>query len=294
VKYLRPSLVLTICLFSLTSFGQQQETGLPVFGSFHGGQFDTVNIKSGNLHLEIPILSVPQRVGPDFGYKFVYDMPTWEVNKYNPNPQTTQWNVDPGKHDFAGWHLLTEPVVGGGLGVQYDTIDKTCTFQRTKNDPPTTVHYNVLTNYVAIDGSGTRHPFELRHVQQPQSGCTDPVGDQLTGAALDGSGITMTLSSTGSVLSNSWPLNSGLANGNYAGDTLGRTLLSTTVQKDGNGVETSGTWTVQDSNGAPQQFRVDYSQLNIQTSFCPLVPPLRYSVRRAGDRLEFAAKTYAT
>ncbi len=261
-------LILSFGYFIQLSHAQQSETGLPAFGSFHGGTFDNVNLQNGNLHLEIPIVSVPQRVGPNYSYKFVYDIRGWEINKYHPTTNTTEWDVVPAAHDFADWHLLTDPV--SGAAVIYDTVPKSCQYVDTTGNRQIN-NYNVLTNYVVVDTHGTRHPFELRHVQQPSVGCFDTTGNQQTGAALDGSGITLNIGTNGISRIVTWPLDDGTANGNIR-DSLGRTTLASAAQYDTNNNKISETWTVQDSNGGSQQFRVDYALLTIQTHFCAVAP----------------------
>src|SRR5919109_3515961 len=72
--------------------------GLPIFGSFNGTNLDSVSLSNGNLHIEIPILSVQQR-GRAFTYRFVYDTESWAVS-FEPNPDPNGfpkgwWFVDP-------------------------------------------------------------------------------------------------------------------------------------------------------------------------------------------------------
>jgi hypothetical protein len=50
-----------VCYCQVITSGTQ--TGLPAFGTFHGGDIDVVSLQNYSLHAEIPILSIPQRGG---------------------------------------------------------------------------------------------------------------------------------------------------------------------------------------------------------------------------------------
>lgn len=42
---------------------------LPPFGAFSGGQFDTVSLQNGNLHIRVPVGSWQQRGGKTCGWR---------------------------------------------------------------------------------------------------------------------------------------------------------------------------------------------------------------------------------
>ena len=68
-------LLAVIGFFCLASFAQVDpsvETGLPPFAGFNGSDFAQVNLNNGNLHIEIPIVSVTER-GRTFTWNYVYD-----------------------------------------------------------------------------------------------------------------------------------------------------------------------------------------------------------------------------
>jgi len=59
--------------------GEQQ--GVTPYGSFEAGNIDSVNLMNGNVHLRIPLYSLPQRGGlklnyslviNNLGYKYIY------------------------------------------------------------------------------------------------------------------------------------------------------------------------------------------------------------------------------
>src|SRR5216684_1054598 len=57
------------------AFGQVA-TGMPPFGSFGGGPFDTVDLGNLNVHFAIPILHKAGR-GLPFNYDLSYDSSVW-------------------------------------------------------------------------------------------------------------------------------------------------------------------------------------------------------------------------
>src|SRR5437868_7011412 len=73
-KAAAPLLLLAVILSR--SAVAQSETGLQPFGTFTGGAVDTVNVRNGNLHISIPILSKSGR-GLPFNYRFSYDSTIW-------------------------------------------------------------------------------------------------------------------------------------------------------------------------------------------------------------------------
>src|SRR5215470_742732 len=68
------------------------QNGYPVFGTFHGSDLDMVSLSNGNLHIEIPIASFPQRHG-EFNYKFIYDTPSYTLT-YFKDPSGAYWSAD--------------------------------------------------------------------------------------------------------------------------------------------------------------------------------------------------------
>lgn len=55
-----------VVLAPLSTPAQQDppfELGLKPFGSYHGGNIDNINVMNGQLGLDIPLISYPQRGG---------------------------------------------------------------------------------------------------------------------------------------------------------------------------------------------------------------------------------------
>lgn len=84
VRMLRMLPVLFVFGTALTSFGQAQpnpnyllQTGSPTFTAAEPVEVGFVNVANGNLHLEIPLVSAPQRGRLGFTAKLVYDSRIW-------------------------------------------------------------------------------------------------------------------------------------------------------------------------------------------------------------------------
>jgi len=72
--------LLTVLVLALVAHAQTDpalETGLKPFGSFHGGDIDSVNTTNGKLELQIPLISFPQRGGRlHVNYYIIYSSPS--------------------------------------------------------------------------------------------------------------------------------------------------------------------------------------------------------------------------
>ncbi len=247
---------------TVLAFAQSSETGLPPFGSFHGSNFDLVSLKSGNLHVEIPLWSLPQRAAPNTGLRLVYDMPSWQVDKSHPTPSTMQWTVAPVSGEKVYWSYFSDPA--GPRGTKHDTITKTCFWFAPDGRLP--FQYDVHVNYVMTDSHGTKHPFNLRHVvTHPDDRCTDPEPSTDTGFALDGSGYKATITANNGNVQYQMADDIGQFNGNLGSELS--TGGSTTIQTGQNNVVLYRIDSVLDSDGNSQQFRVDYGSVSSLTSF---------------------------
>src|SRR5713101_621835 len=82
----------------------QVATGTPLFGSFGGGPFDTVNLGNLNVHFAIPVLHKAGR-GMPFTYDLSYDSSVWTPVT---SGSTTQWQPDTN----WGWKGASEAAIG--------------------------------------------------------------------------------------------------------------------------------------------------------------------------------------
>src|SRR5262249_39586483 len=141
--------------------------------------FDMVSFQNGNLHIEIPIVSLPQR-GRTFAWRYVYDTPSWDVIRYfEPDIQRyTNWFVT-GPEDNTQWRL-TDPFA---WEVSYDYTQESCP---CPNPPSNSCSYGLRANWFVQDPDGTKHPFALR--QESGYVC---LGSRPKSSALDWSGISV-------------------------------------------------------------------------------------------------------
>src|ERR1700745_3260126 len=70
--------IFTLCPRLLAQIDKSTDTGFPPYGVFGGGKIDTVQLNSGNLHIEIPIWRARGR-GIDTNAKYLYDSKVWTV-----------------------------------------------------------------------------------------------------------------------------------------------------------------------------------------------------------------------
>src|SRR5215467_14823574 len=60
------------------------QIGMPPHADFSGTDFENVQVNNNNLHIEVPIWSMPGR-GPSTGYKYIYDSKGWDFLEHcNP------------------------------------------------------------------------------------------------------------------------------------------------------------------------------------------------------------------
>jgi hypothetical protein len=87
------------------------ERGLKPYGSFEGGNIDSVSMTNGSLNLHIPLLSYPQRGGKlHVGFFVKYDNDSYSYASSN-SPACTQ------KPFVCGWGTY---VNGGGMEIVDD------------------------------------------------------------------------------------------------------------------------------------------------------------------------------
>ena len=75
-------LLMAVLLAAAPSFAQVA-TGLPPYGSFSGGPFDTVNNANLDVHFAIPVVQKAGR-GLPFNYLLSYDSSVWGTRPVNP------------------------------------------------------------------------------------------------------------------------------------------------------------------------------------------------------------------
>src|SRR5690348_5504884 len=78
------------------------ETGTKAFGSYHGGAIDTVNLMNGNLNVDIPLISYPQKGGKlSLGFALHYQSGGAFVNGgHVDTPDGSEWEYTAGALEF--------------------------------------------------------------------------------------------------------------------------------------------------------------------------------------------------
>ena len=69
-----------------------EEQGMKLYDSWHGGDLDSISMTNGGLVLHIPLVSFPQRGNLDLSFFITHS--------------TKQWSIKPAKYDTQG-HLIT-------------------------------------------------------------------------------------------------------------------------------------------------------------------------------------------
>lgn len=239
---------------------------LPPYGSFHGSDFDTVNLVNGNLHMSIPVLTVFQR-GKPITYRFIYDTQAFQRilhNVLNHVSYTVGFSLD-----YTGWRL-TSPFNWN----MWVTTGATVKCSDGGSYVPST--------YALADPDGAKHTVALYTVNPPTASCSP--GQTLKGPTLDGSDVFVDFSGSAPVIT----LGDGAivgsnrkdSNGNLSSasaDTLNRNLLvtfdasqityTTPLGKTAMGPQYS-TWTYKDSGGIAHTWRVDYTAIDTNSGFC--------------------------
>jgi hypothetical protein len=237
---------------------------LPPFGSFSGSDFDIVSLQNGNLHIEIPILTLEQRQGA-VHRSYIYDTPSFTLTESIEivgGRRTRQFIVE--QNLLSGWGLTNE----ANWGITSSSISENCGNGTV----------GAVGQYTLLDPQGIKHPLNLH-----TAGCRPPITLSPT---LDGIGAMVDISQTPNLvtLKDGTTIRVGTnledPNGNLStttSDNIGRTPFtvtqaSTVTYTSPLGHTTSGpaytTWTVIDSGGNQRIFRLDYTLVDIATSFC--------------------------
>ncbi len=253
------------CLLALASatLGHAQagyllQNGAPTFTTAEPAELGFVNAGNGNLHLEIPLASAPQRGGLGFSAKLVYDSRIWQILN---NGSSSVWQPTNVPNSWAGWRFITTADPGQ---VTYSTQFTTCS---------SSTFYQTYSSFVWTAPDGASHSFPI--TTQQVFGCASAAnitsGDAL---AEDSTGYHMYVTGwrNATVYANDgaqvYPLVedtngnffSGDTNGNVV-DTLGRTLVTKTVSGS------STYYDVLNSQGSTSRFTVTTTTINVVTGF---------------------------
>ncbi|HKR96168.1 MAG TPA: hypothetical protein VJW55_12425, partial [Candidatus Angelobacter sp.] len=84
------------------------DIGLKPYGSYHGGDLDSVNLSNGNLTLHIPLVGYPQRGSLGYTPRIIYNNKGWSVV---PNCNSKTGVCSP------YWTVGTDPSLGNGVSL---------------------------------------------------------------------------------------------------------------------------------------------------------------------------------
>jgi RHS repeat-associated protein len=231
-------------------------TGKPSFTTAAEVEMGFINMGNGNLHIEIPLTSSPERGGRGFTAKLAYDSRIWQPVSNGTSSTWQPTNVSTSK---AGWRLVTN--VDPGI-ISYTYAPVTC---------GGTLLNQVWLNFVWTDPNGTPRMFAI---QTSFNQCTSTGVSSGNAYAEDSSGFHMYVTNythatifakDGTQVSPSVKD----TNGNYFStdgsgnviDTLGRTQIVTTV----NG--SSIYYDVLNSQGATSRYTVTTETISVKTAF---------------------------
>jgi RHS repeat-associated protein len=231
-------------------------TGTPTFTAAMPVEMGFVNVANGNLHIEIPLASFPQRGRLSYNARLVYDSLIWKIT-------SNAWQPTNVPNSMGGWRLIT----GGEPGaVTFVTGTQAC------DSPPPIQTRTFHDAFVWTAPDGTSHRFPI-FTQQDRTICAEDVKTD-TELADDSSGYTMAVTNYTSatvyapdgtqvyptVMDTNGNFFSKDANGNII-DTLGRTPI--TVTPSGNTI----TYAVLNPQGTRTNITVTTTTVSANTSF---------------------------
>lgn len=126
------------------------EKGYQAFQSYHGSDFDSINLANGNLVLDIPLLSYEQRGGlPPIVISIRSNSTTFQSTPpFSSGPPDTQQ------------HEVASGVIGAPWGQPHVSISPGGLYwkeERIVTAPKTAIGPEYLTRFVAYDDSGATH-----------------------------------------------------------------------------------------------------------------------------------------
>jgi RHS repeat-associated protein len=272
----RARAVLSLLLFGFsltttTTLAQQPGDGdqnLPPFGSFSGSDFDIVSLQNGNLHISIPLIDVSQRGGKTLSYSYIFDTPDYQLVFHPPTKpgQVGTYNIAKDPY-YSGWRLTNTS--NWMLGELPPATVKCDNNQQT----------DTVTNVFLIDPNGGKHGVALNLVAGGVGHC---VTDLAQGPDWDGLGVLVNLPNiiTRDGTKFSGTLNEDTNGNEWTGtaDTLERNILTQTLGPTVQFTTPLGKTTANspqyltlsylDSNGARQQYRIDYEGIDTDIELC--------------------------
>jgi RHS repeat-associated protein len=230
--------------------------GTPTFTTAIPVEMGFTNVANGNLHIEIPLASFPQRGSLIYNARLVYDSLIWKIDG-------TAWKPTNVPNSMGGWRLIT----GGEPGtVSSMTMSNPC------DTPPPIQYRTVYGSFKWTAPDGTSHTFPI-HTMRDTTVCNEGISSD-SAMADDASGYLMVVTNTTSatvyapdgtqvyptVMDTNGNYFSQDANGNII-DTLQRTPI--TVTTNGN----TTTYAILNAQGTRTNVVVTTTTVSANTAF---------------------------
>jgi hypothetical protein len=264
-------------LCATTTRGQSadplRDVGIPPFSAQLPVESGSINAASGNLHLEIPLGSFPQRGRPPRKFALVYDSTIWSDTGSSWVPNRTG---QLGSLNLYGWRFNGNDV--GHTKLSYSPV-MYCTWSHPYYHGPKEAIYD---SYSYTDGEGGIHLFDIQTREDTQTPCGPPPQSSIpdgNSMALDGSGYRMYVKSYSNITvygpdgtvvysdATTFATTGTDTNGNknynplLTTDTLGRNPVTTSVS--GNTI----TFQVLNSQGGTSTITATVEDLPVHTNF---------------------------
>jgi RHS repeat-associated protein len=183
--------LLATCLVStsLDAFAQDyvSATGTPSFAVNIPVENGFINLTNGNLHLEFPLATHPQRGALSLNERLVYDSKIWMIGNYS-NYYWWPNNIPNTLNTQGGWRFITGAETGAISATLTSNSEGYCEYQTGSQ------FYNRSEYFTWTDPSGTSHKFNAAW-SQSHSDCTpsDVQSQTISGYATDASGYNIEL-----------------------------------------------------------------------------------------------------
>ena len=194
-------------LFVTNSFGQNpvsylNDAGSPAYATNIPVPNGYINLANGNLHLEVPLASPPQRGAVKVNERLVYDSRIWMFSPFGTHGSFHWWpyNIYGTSTTSGGWRLVT----GGEAGSLSTNVPNWTSSGCQQPYYGAPWEYDGDTWYTQYyswtDPSGMTHPFSATEVWE-ETDCWDPAPPTYSpGGATDGSPYYLSFDSYGNTI----------------------------------------------------------------------------------------------
>jgi RHS repeat-associated protein len=260
--------VAIVAVYGVQAQDYVYDTGSPMYAVKIPIEKGYIDVSNGNLHLELPLSTTPQRGKLQLNEKLEYDSRIWKIVPSSGY----KWQPTNVPNGMAGWRLTTGMESTGSIWYYTQNEEIVCG-EGEKHIP-----YNVYSDFEWTDSQGTPHTFSGSTTQVPADDCYGrPILDSVpsfTATAYDGSGYTISVENftDATIYDNSGnrvyptPMDtngnsfSRDANGNLV-DTVGRTPVVKTVS--GNTIY----YDVLTIGGTRARYTVITTPISVKTAF---------------------------